>query len=487
MQLSSVDVASALIKSEVETKYENLLINIDGVTNELDKQIVDWQQTSERTLQQDDPFIEHAEKFSGWQQKFEIGELVEYSSLIKDYQSFSRSARLPFDKDFWQQQLLIEDNSNRAKKQERHTAEQLLLKNWQKKLDEAQVTWQLEKLQVLRKMLLSQIEEWLSLLSSLQESLEELGLEPGIWLDLSRGELKPQDIEKFKRWAKYLTDDEGAQAICELLGKIRQVAKSERIERIKQSLIIDTPYVDTNSKEEIVGLRLGKDIEHVLPSELALLSDPDTATLFDLKFLESRLLCFEMQGISFAEDEREIEVEQTQEENEQQGPMILCVDTSGSMQGEPEHIAKAMALFLASQARSKARPCYLINFSADIETFDLTGSEGLSSLISFLSKSFHGGTDVAPALDHALKVIKQELYKKADVLVISDFIMGTLPSSTLEALNTQREYGNSFYSLVVGDCFMTERLKTHFDHEWVYNPRLSKIHELAQFSRNITE
>jgi uncharacterized protein with von Willebrand factor type A (vWA) domain len=196
-----------------------------------------------------------------------------------------------------------------------------------------------------------------------------------------------------------------------------------------------------------------------------------------------------MQGISFAEDEHEIEIEvdQTQKENEQQGPMILCVDTSGSMQGEPENIAKAMALFLASQARSQARPCYLINFSTGIETFDLTGSEGLSSLISFLSKSFHGGTDVAPALDHALKVIKQELYEKADVLVISDFIMGTLPSSTLEALNIQREYGNSFYSLVVGDCFMTERLKTHFDHEWVYNPRSSKIHELVQFSRNITE
>jgi uncharacterized protein with von Willebrand factor type A (vWA) domain len=502
MQISFVNAASALIKSEVENRHEKLFSHINGLTNEFEKFLCDWSQRSERLLQQESPFTEHAENLANWQRQFEIEELSEPKLLIGDFQSFSRSAQTPFDAGFWQQQLIIENLSKKAEAQDRRITEMLLLNEWQKHLDKAQAAWQLEKLQLLRNELLAQIEEWLASLSSIQASLESLGLEPGIWLDLSQyalgqdsgimhdlnhGILTSQDTEKFIRWAKYLSEDEGAKKICELLGKMRQISKSERLEKVKDSICINIPYVDVSSKQEIVGLKLGKDIEHTLPSELALLSAPDTAILFELKFLESRLLCFDMQGISFVQEQQDVEIEQAQAEDEKLGPMILCVDTSSSMQGEPEYIAKAMALFLASQAKSQARPCYLINFSTGIETYELTGIEGLSSLIGFLSKSFHGGTDLTPALSHALSIMKQESYKKADILVISDFIMGNLQTDILDSINCQRESGNVFNSLVIGDCFMTKRLQTHFDHEWIYNPSISRIHELVQFKQSIGE
>jgi uncharacterized protein with von Willebrand factor type A (vWA) domain len=161
--------------------------------------------------------------------------------------------------------------------------------------------------------------------------------------------------------------------------------------------------------------------------------------------------------------------------------MILCIDTSGSMHGRPETIAKAVSLFLATKAREADRPCYLINFSTGITTLDLSGKGGLASLTSFLSKSFGGGTDVAPALLHTLDVMKEDAYKKADVLVISDFIMGSLPEDILSGIEAQREEGSQFYSLVVGSCFMSNRLKTLFDYEWVYNPNSSSITELVNY------
>ena len=43
-----------------------------------------------------------------------------------------------------------------------------------------------------------------------------------------------------------------------------------------KTVSIDVPVVDVNSREEIVGLRLGKDLEYALPSELALMADPET-------------------------------------------------------------------------------------------------------------------------------------------------------------------------------------------------------------------
>ncbi|WP_020674701.1 VWA domain-containing protein [Geopsychrobacter electrodiphilus] len=487
MQVRSVNNASALIQAEVQTGHEELFSQVDGLSTEFGKLLSDWQKTSGKWLHSENPFVGHTEKLEGWHQQFALGTLSDSSFLIGDFQRFSRFAKVPFDLDFWNRQLMVEGESENPLSHDIGITQELLLSDWQKKLDEAQAAWQVEKLQLLREQFLMQINEWLSLLAELKEDLESLGLEPGIWLDLSKGELSLQQIDQLKRWAKYLAEDEGARAICELLGKVRQAAKLERVEWVKQAISVDTPYVDVSSKEEIVGIKLGREIEHTLPSELALLSDSDTSILFDLKFLESRLLCFEMQGISYIQEQQEMEVEQAQADDEKLGPMILCVDTSGSMCGEPEHIAKAMALFLSTQARAQDRKCYLINFSTNIETYELTGREGLSRLINFLGSSFYGGTDVGLALRHALEIMKQEAYAKADILVLSDFIMGSLPTGILNAISKQRENGNTFNSLVIGDCFMTERSRTYFDHEWVFNPKKSIIQELTQFEMCIRE
>lgn len=94
-----------------------------------------------------------------------------------------------------------------------------------------------------------------------------------------------------------MANDPGVRSLCDLLGKLRQLELSERIERAQVRYTQDIELPDINSREEIIGIRLGRDIEHVLPSELALLADPETSILFDLKYVESRLMCFDMQGI----------------------------------------------------------------------------------------------------------------------------------------------------------------------------------------------
>ena len=119
-------------------------------------------------------------------------------------------------------------------------------------------------------------------------------------------------------------------------------------------------------------------------------------------------MCFEMEGIQAnyheIEEERMIEVE----EEEKLGPMIICVDTSRSMQGSPETIAKAVTLFIATRAVSQKRNCLLINFSTSIETLDLSGKIGIAKAIEFLQCSFHGGTDASPAFEYALEMMSKK-------------------------------------------------------------------------------
>jgi uncharacterized protein with von Willebrand factor type A (vWA) domain len=338
---------------------------------------------------------------------------------------------------------------------------------------------------MLRRQFMEELEAFLQLLQQLHQQLDTLGLAPGIFLDLSKGNLSAQEIERFQRWATYLANDPGVRSLCDLLGKLRQLELSERIERTQVRYTSDVELPDINSREEIVGIRLGRDIEHVLPSELALLADPETSILFDLKYVESRLMCFDMRGIQRVQQHHQRVELRSVEEAEKQGPMVICIDTSGSMNGMPETVAKAVVLFIAGQARQQKRACYLINFSTSVETQDLGDDFGMEALIKFLGMSFHGGTDAIPALNHALSVMQNETYQRADLLMVSDFIMADLPGQVCQRIEAQRTNGNRFYSLVVGDCFMTQRLTSLFDQEWVYDPRSSQIHELSGFQKRL--
>jgi uncharacterized protein with von Willebrand factor type A (vWA) domain len=485
----NVTVEGESVQRELLARHAGVVDTSKSVKDKLEKTVGEWESSTNFTLLRDNPYQYTDDNLASWRDVDVESDNYNSQGLIADFEDFCLSNKQPFDKGFWESQLQspLVNKGKKKDSEDRRVTHNLLLSEWQKSLDKAVSQWQLEMLTELRSKLMKELDEWLRLLSTLSADLEFLGLDPGIWLDLSSGSLSAQEVDEFRRWSKYLADDEGARKVADILGKMRQIESSERIELVKHSVKTEIPVVDVSSKEEIIGIRLGKDIEHVLPSELALLSDPDTSLLFDIKYLESRLLCFEMQGETLECIDEEVEVEEAIQEKDNLGPMILCVDTSGSMQGTPESIAKAMALFLSSQAKAQDRPCYLINFSTGISTFELTGSEGIGSLIKFLSGSFHGGTDVAPALRHALKIMKDESYQKADILVLSDFIMGTLPSDILTAIEMQRAEGNRFNSLVIGDCFINEYSRTYFDHEWVFDPYTSLIHELLCFRETMFE
>ena len=464
---------------DIYKEYEPLLSINNSLSSHVNSVVEDRSRESRLALDNEYPFDEYEQFRDRYYRTDSIDELL-VTDLVAKYSQFCKCAKIPYDNGFWQRQL-VGDKTNVVLKEEAEVAKKLLFQKWDEQLKQARLNWELETLNKLRQALLSQLEELLKLFEELTASLDDLGVDPGIWLDLSDGNLTSQDIEQFKQWADYLKNDPMAQEICDLLGRMRDVEKEERIEKIFTTHSVDTWVPDINAKEEIVGIRLSQDIENIIPSELALLADPETSILFDLKFIENQLMTFDMVGLQQQTTEIEVEEEHAYSEDGEQGPMILCIDTSGSMHGRPETIAKAVSLFLATKAREADRPCYLINFSTGITTLDLSGKGGLASLTSFLSKSFWGGTDVAPALLHTLDVMKEDAYKKADVLVISDFIMGSLPEDILSGIEDQREEGSQFYSLVVGSCFMSNRLKTLFDYEWVYNPNSSSITELVNY------
>ncbi len=357
---------------------------------------------------------------------------------------------------------------------------------WRKDYEKLQLEWELNEIESLRNQLLKDYTDLLENIREISKSLNALGLETGFLWDLSIGSLSKQDISVLLKWAEYLRGDKGIEKLCDLMGKMNQESHSHEIRKIQTTRRYEIKKPDINSKEEITGIKLGNDLENIIPQELSFLTDPEISILFDLKFVENRLMCFEKKGIQLSWEEENIEEEVHVSQLDKRGPIIVCVDTSGSMKGSPETIAKALTLILATQAANQKRPCYLVNFSASIETIDFQPPKGISDLICFLQKSFYGGTDVAPALYEAIRMMQVEEYSKSDLLVISDFVLSIDDDSFRESLNRQREKGNRFYALSIGQ-FRIDQVDDLFDFQWNYDSNTGTISQLNNVLEFVTK
>ncbi|MDD2260405.1 MAG: hypothetical protein PHR89_04985 [Bacilli bacterium] len=456
-------------------------LNDKDLENELNKKLKEWEKSTISYLENTNPLEIHRSNLvsAEWDYRAHGGSIPSIISDLDEYKMLQPSA----DVNFWEDKIGAVDTTTGERKDESIIENLSLIRRneqeaWRKEYEKQLLEWQLAEIQTLREQLLQNLKEWFETIQQMKEVFDELGVDTGVLWDLSVGKLSTQDISVLKKWAEYLKNDERIRELCELMGRLHKEQQSHRTEIINSTIQYHVKKPDVHSNEEIVGIKFGRDLENIIPQELALLSDPEVTLLFDLKYVENRLMCFSKQGYITEIVEENIQETVSVDDEEKMGPIIICVDTSGSMSGAPENIAKALTLSLASRAISQKRNCYLINFSTSINTLDFTPPKGIHDLINFLKMSFHGGTDVAPALYEGIRMMSESDYKKADLLVISDFVIYGLSSDIASLCKKQKQEENRFFALCIGS-FGTQRVEDGvFDQSWTYDPRSGSIAEI---------
>eukprot|EP00775_Hariotina_reticulata_P007193 gene7193-7407_t len=135
------------------------------------------------------------------------------------------------------------------------------------------------------------------------------------------------------------------------------------------------------------------------------------------------------------------------------GPIILCLDTSGSMRGAREVVAKALALECMRGAHRQQRPCYLYAFSGPEQVQELELSVDLKSLeklLEFLSCSFMGGTDVDKPLKLSLDRLQRDEWQQADILMVTDGEIAPPNQELLDGLaQAHEDMGLEVHGLIV--------------------------------------
>ena len=209
---------------------------------------------------------------------------------------------------------------------------------------------------------------------------------------------------------------------------------------------------------ELLGVRLGRSLARMLPSEAMQLRHPLLHKLWRAKLAEARLMVWDEEAV-LREPRRggtkPIKCATAPEPPpDARGPMLVCVDTSGSMRGAPELLAKAVVLEAARTAHRERRGCRLIAFGGPDEVLmhDLAFTpQGLDALLDFIGQAFEGGTDLAAPIARAVEAVESAAWRQADLLIVSDGEFGCT-EATLQRLDAARlRHGLRVQGVLVGD------------------------------------
>jgi uncharacterized protein with von Willebrand factor type A (vWA) domain len=225
--------------------------------------------------------------------------------------------------------------------------------------------------------------------------------------------------------------------IAEMCGRFTRIAMSVQKSRVN------------HPPSEITSITIGNDLAHLLPGEAALLGDPDLEDLFYLKFAERRLLQYDLEG----------------RESEGRGPIILAMDESGSMSETlggvvKEAWGKSVMLGLLAIARRQKRDLAVIHFSGPNQLRTSVFPKGESSpleLINEVEFFFGGGTVFDRWMEEAARLVDQDRFDRADVIVVSDGIAFISERAVAEWWRRRAERKMRCYGVLIGT---DQRVKT---------------------------
>lgn len=227
-----------------------------------------------------------------------------------------------------------------------------------------------------------------------------------------------------------------------------------------------SPYGNT-----VCDIGLGANLPKVLSSELINLTDTDLENTFFKKYVDKTLLEFKTDG-----------------QEEGRGPIVICLDESGSMSGDREIWSKAFCVACIQLAAKQKRNCKVIAFDTSVKNrFEFERKKlDINKLVDFVEYFSGGGTKYDPALREALEAIEESKYKKADILFVTDGSPSQVVSEALiSKIKSAKESKNfRIQSVLIGKSVKSAAV-IHFSDSYIRISELSEDNLMMDVFSNI--
>jgi uncharacterized protein with von Willebrand factor type A (vWA) domain len=237
------------------------------------------------------------------------------------------------------------------------------------------------------------------------------------------------DVAMKLRVAEKIRDNPKLRKLAELAGRFRREATKAQAHK------------KSPGPDEITDIEIGADLGRLIPSELMKLAHPLMKLEFARRMLERGLIQYKMESV----------------EKKSRGPIVVCIDNSGSMAGAKEVWSKAIALAMCQIAMDQKRTFEVIHFNTGVPDDGKwvfpAGKASPEKLIDCMKYFSGGGTKFAPVLAVAYKDIALEAekdLKDADVVFITDG-EAPLTDEDRRIVNVSKKAtGASLYTICLG-------------------------------------
>jgi uncharacterized protein with von Willebrand factor type A (vWA) domain len=314
-------------------------------------------------------------------------------------------------------------------------------------------------------------DDWRQHCGEIDELVEVFGMVPddcehSRWDEL-RGLLHSAGWQEVLRIRRLLAGLPELAKIIRELGRSRpteeqDIASQSLVEVMEQAVALraETRTVRVpDMPGETRGIHHSDRIARMLPAEAMLLGHPRLRLVWHARRAERSLLCYE-------DDDRMTETRLHQApvlqprqglmpaKKLESGPMLVCVDTSGSMQGGAEAVAKAVVLEAMRAAHAQNRACHVFAFGGPEEVVEMelpVGRAGIERATRFLGQSFRGGTDICAPLEKVIAQVELERWQRADLLIATDGEFGATPALATRLAAVKRELGLRVQGVLIAD------------------------------------
>jgi uncharacterized protein with von Willebrand factor type A (vWA) domain len=282
----------------------------------------------------------------------------------------------------------------------------------------------------------AKLEELIPVLEDHLEMLEILSmLFPGRMWDYSLQALHREYFENLEKYAAILRKSSDLHEILEQVGRIELEYGSKKLQ------------LSPHSRSEVHSITFSGEIRTLLPIEAVKLKNPVLKLKFYADMLEEKLLTYQLRGKNWNSNSAG---------KKRKGPVVALVDTSASMRGAPEILAKAVVLAITRRMLRENRDVKVILFSSKWQTveIELTDKKRMGKeFLDFLKYTFGGGTDFNTALRAGLKAVKEEkTFQGADLLFLTDGASELSEKPLIREWNEiKSERKARIFSLIIGN------------------------------------
>jgi uncharacterized protein with von Willebrand factor type A (vWA) domain len=199
--------------------------------------------------------------------------------------------------------------------------------------------------------------------------------------------LKKSALERIRN-SEYL------RKFTDMIGKYKECAVTEQKKKTKASAI------------EIKSVKVGDKIEDALPSDKLNLCNNVTKKDFYRRMTQGQLMSYDKES----------------QKQKNKGPIIVCIDQSGSMHGDKDMWAKALAVGILEVAQLQKREFACIPYDSSCRKTTIIHKDEISpdKIIGIAEERATGGTSFEAPLKEASKLIEDSNFKEADVVFITD-------------------------------------------------------------------